>query len=162
MRSVAILGLALLLAACATGDAVIAGQLGPIDLATRSAPEDLRRSAEEGAGPAQLAWSLVLENGLRGVPQDPGAAAVWRAKATAQRGLTPTTLYTPAFRGHSSRVGLLMTPRYAVTPVEAVRVHACVQALTSPVWPEREKAHACGGSDNFIRLASAWRDAQTP
>lgn len=147
------------LAACATpqGEALIP-RLKPIELALTQDLATLESRAGKGVAQDQLALALIYAHGLKGKRADREVAASWTARAVAQRGSTPLTMYTPAYDGKPSRVSLIFVPRYTLREFDVAVVERCVRALETSD-PSTAAAMACGGPAEHDELRRLWTTA---
>ena len=159
-RGGAAIGLCVGLTACVTARATAPADLGLLATALTEPVEDLRSQADAGQARAQYALALLHAYGARGATLDPDQAAVLRRKALAARGYTPITTYIAGLRGKPGRVVIINTPRYELSPGQALRTDQCALALArgdeSPVAVE-----ACAGPDEFERLKALWAEARS-
>lgn len=133
----------------------------PIEIALATPLADLRTAAETGDGQMQFALAIALDNGL-GVRPDTAEAALWRARAVAQRGVRTTSVYAPGYKHHPGSVIPISTPLYDVSFEQQIAVDRCIAALKlrSGDAPDLKREPAlCGGPDAFLRLRDAWRKA---
>jgi TPR repeat protein len=134
-----------------------------IDVALSTPVSLLLERVELGDSQAQFALSLVLANGLSGLPVRPQMAALWRSKATAIKGTRTTSIYVPGYKHTPGSVMFVSSPSYDVPLPQQIDVDTCVAALNQPTSPAslaRVERGACGGPANFERLRTAWRQSQ--
>lgn len=160
VRAATALGLCAGLGACVTARATAPADLGLLTTALTEPVEALRNQADAGQARAQYAMAVLHAYGARGVAMDPDQAAKLRGKALAARGYTPITTYIAGLRGKPGRVAIINTPRYELSPGQALRADQCAAALArgdqSPVAVE-----ACAGPDEFERLKAQWAEARS-
>lgn len=159
-RAGAVIGLCASLGACVTARPTAPADLGLLTTSLTKPVEDLQGSADRGQAGDQYAMALLHTYGLRGVALDHGQAAQLRRKALAARGYTPITTYIAGLNGKPGRVAIINTPRYALSPVQALRTDQCAAALA------REEAsaattEACGGANEYARLRILWTEAKS-
>ena len=136
----------------------------PIDVAISTAPQVLAGQAAAGDTQSQLAYALVLANGLNGTPIDKSASDGWRAKAAAPSGTRMSSIYVPGGKHQAGRVMMVSLPTYDAPIEQQVEVDRCVAALNTPAFPKtitRVDHGECGGAENFKRLFDAWTKAKS-
>jgi hypothetical protein len=143
-------------AACATAPPGVTPAFLAVELAAKGPPAALLQRAEAGDALSQLAWSLVLDRGLHGVPVDPAAADRFQALATASRGETQVLQYIPAFGDQPARTYVSNVPRRALTGADAALAEQCASAVASGASSDSQLARACGPGTDYARLRSLW------
>ena len=130
----------------------------PIELAELTEPAALEASARGGNGEAQYALSIQYSQGLGGRPVDHSQGDYWRAKATAARGYRTIPIYIAGEKGKPGYTSFVNTPIYVISPYQGERIERCIDALNGvpPRKPKGDPRDACGGVNNFERLAAAW------
>ena len=164
--SAAIFALGLGLGACAHihPPPEIALYCAPIDVAISTSPDVLAAQAAAGNAQSQLAFALVLANGLNGTPIDKSASVAWRVKSSGPSGTRMASLYLPGGKHQAGRVMMVSLPTYDAPIEQQVEVDRCVAALNTPALPKtitRIDHGECGGAENFKRLFDAWTRAKS-
>ena len=134
-----------------------AQNLAPLDIALMEQPEVVRQKAEAGDAVAQLAYAIVLDQGLHDTPSDHAGAMKWRARALQQRRMTPITQYTAAFNGQPSRVNIINMPIPVVSLGQVQALSACIERLQTG----EALQNACGDEADAGRRARQWRLASS-
>jgi TPR repeat protein len=121
----------------------------PLEDALSAAPDSVRLRAEQGEAVAQLEYSILLRNGLRGLPVDVPAARKWRYQAVKPRTAT--------------RISTVSIYQYGIDIRQRAAIEDCADALAQglPLSPVRQSRGTCGGESGFAELQAAWRAAKT-
>ncbi|ESQ78960.1 hypothetical protein AEYBE204_11090 [Asticcacaulis sp. YBE204] len=150
-----LVGLATLIAGCATLAGDPHADLDILETAMTSRAEDLQPQADGGVARAQLALAVVYKYGLNGTSKNLPASFRLRQKATAQRGYTPITQYIAGLNGAPGRTAIINIARFDLTEPQASRVFFCAEALEKGQMTASGFS-ACGSEQRFRDLHPRW------
>ena len=149
---------ALTLGGCATAPVETQRQWSDdIELALRTAPDSLKRQADDGDRHAMMAYAIVLRYGLHGVARDGATADHYVNRATQGKVVRTSLQFVRTGPGPAQGyVAANNTYAYPYSPAQASAVEACaaiVAAEGDPAYLDAKMERGlCGGIENYRRL----------